>query len=117
MGPPNDVHPRRRKTHSSLRRSLNSLLIVEQRHEPVVHVQLLVAMEEGKSWIVRAEVDLCFLVATDHHHILQNAGGRLPGNPAEFKGMPVQVNRVDVITGIPHPQAIPLALSKVKGWR
>src|SRR3981189_1665337 len=99
MGPPNDVHPRRRKTHSSLRRSLNSLLIVEQRHEPVVHVQLLVAMKEGKSWIVRGEVDLCFLVATDHHHILHDPGSWLSSDPGEFKGMPVQMDGVDVITG------------------
>src|ERR1700723_2657174 len=71
--------------------------IVEQRHEPVVHVQLLVTMKESRSWIVSREVNLCFLIAAHHHHILQHAGRRLPRDPREFKGVSMQMDRMDVI--------------------
>src|ERR1700684_4159059 len=98
-------------------RSSSSLLIVEQRHETVVHVQLLVAMKESEPWIVGGEVDLCFLIAAHHDHILLNPGSWLSSDPAEFKGVAVQMDGMDVIAGIAHPHAIPLSLDQVKGWR
>src|SRR5438477_6391165 len=39
------------------------LYIIEQRHETVVHVQLLVTVEEGQPWIVSNKVYLSFLVS------------------------------------------------------
>jgi hypothetical protein len=39
------------------------LCIVEERHEAIVHVQLLVAVEEGQPWIVSNKVYLGFLVS------------------------------------------------------
>ena len=39
------------------------LYIVEERHETVVHVQLLVTVEEGQPWIVSNKVYLGFLVS------------------------------------------------------
>src|ERR1700722_1877781 len=109
MAPPKDVQPRRRKILKSFSRVLQNWLlggvpipissfIVEQRHETVVHVQLLVAVEKGQSWVVSSEVDFCFLIAAYHDHVFQNAGGRLPCDPGEFKGVAMQMDRVDVIT-------------------
>lgn len=37
--------------------------VIEQRHEPEVHVKLLVAVEQRQSWIVGDEVDFCLLIA------------------------------------------------------
>jgi hypothetical protein len=42
---------------------LRRLYIIEERHEPVVHVQLLVAVEEGQPRIISNEVHLGFLVS------------------------------------------------------
>src|SRR5580704_15646610 len=97
MGPPKDVKPRRRKTPSSFRRSSSSSLIVEQRHETVVHVQLLVAMKEREPWIVGGEIDLHFLIAAHHDHVLHDPGSWLSSNPGEFKGVTVKVDGVDVV--------------------
>ena len=45
------------------------LYIIEERHETVVHVQLLVTVEEGQPWIVSNKVHLGFLVSAQHHNI------------------------------------------------
>ena len=39
------------------------LYIVEERHETVVHMQLLVAVEKRQPWIVSNKVNLGFLVS------------------------------------------------------
>ncbi len=49
--------------------------VVEQGHEAEVHVELLVAVEEGEAGIVGDEVDLDFLVAADHDDVFDDAGG------------------------------------------
>src|SRR5580704_13429786 len=117
MGPPKDVKPRRRKTPSSFMRFSSSSLIVEQRHETVVHMQLLVAMKEGEPWIVGGEVDLCFLITAHHDHVLHNPGSWLSSDSGQFKGMAMQMDGMDVIAGIAHPQAIPLSLDQMKSRR
>src|ERR1700693_2184894 len=48
---------------------LFGLRVFEKRHETVVHVQLLVAMEKRQPWIIRNKVHLGFLVSAQHHHI------------------------------------------------
>jgi hypothetical protein len=45
------------------------LYIVEERHETVVHVQLLVTVEKRQPWIISNKVHLGFLVAAQHHNI------------------------------------------------
>src|SRR5439155_2865119 len=55
------------------------LYIVEERHETVVHVQLLVTVEKRQPWIVSNKVYLGFLVSAQHHNIFQDSGGRLSG--------------------------------------
>src|SRR6516164_8874591 len=57
------------------RSDLFLLHVVEQRHEAEIHVELLVAMEKRQTGIVRDEVDLCFLIAAEHDHVLENSGG------------------------------------------
>jgi len=45
------------------------LYIIEERHETVVHVQLLVAVEKRQSWIIGNKVYLGFVVSAQHHNI------------------------------------------------
>ena len=77
-----------------------SLEIVKQCHEAEVHVELLVTMEQSKAGIVSDEIDFYFLVAPDHDDILQNSSGRPPRKAREFKTVPVQMNRMDVVAPI-----------------
>ena len=53
------------------------LRIVEERHEPEIHVQLLMAVEEGQTWIVGDKVKFELLESPEHHHVLDHARGRL----------------------------------------
>src|SRR6185437_8330057 len=75
------------------------LHVVEQAHETVVHMQLLVAMEEGRPRVACDEVHLDLLVAADHDNILHHARCRLAGDPGEFEGVAMQMNRMDIVAG------------------
>ncbi len=50
----------RRYGGKGLRRELN---VIEEGHEAVIHVQLLVAVEQRGAWVVGYELDFGFLVA------------------------------------------------------
>lgn len=89
--------------------------VIEQRHEAEVHVQLLVAVEEGCARIVGDEVDFDFLVAADHDDVFHQAGGGQSGVARDFKSVPVQVDGVDVVAGVAQAQAIALAFFQVMG--
>ena len=47
--------------------------VIEQGHEAEVHVQLLVAVEQSEAGVIRNEVNLRLLVATNHHHIFDHS--------------------------------------------
>ena len=50
---------------------------MEELFESVVHVKLLVAMEERQTGIIRSEVNLDFAEGFNEHHILQDTRRRL----------------------------------------
>ncbi len=84
--------------------------VVEQRHEAEVHVQLLVTMEQREAGIVGDEVDFDFLVASDHDNVLHHAGTGFRCKLGEFETMPVKMDRMYVVAGVAHTNAIALAL-------
>src|SRR3974390_1267519 len=84
--------------------------IAEERHEPEIHVQLLVAMEERLARIVGDEIEFNFLKAAQHHHVLDDASGWLAAEPDQFETVPVQVQRMNVITGIAEFEPVAVAL-------
>src|SRR5215472_12945704 len=91
-----------------------ALNVIEQGHEPKIHVQLLVAVEERRARVVGNKINLCFLVASEHDHVLEDSCGRLAEDLREFEAVSVEVNRMDVVARITHPDAVPLALLQVK---
>src|ERR1039458_258906 len=68
-----------------------ALCVLEERHKAEVHVQLLVAVEERQSGIIGDEIELEFLKAAQHHHVLDHTGGRLTGDARQFETMTVQM--------------------------
>ena len=56
--------------------SVHPSRISEKRHETEIHVQLLVAVEKGHSWIVGHKIELDFLKPVQHDHILDNPCSR-----------------------------------------
>jgi hypothetical protein len=52
-----------------LNAGLRSSHIVEKGHKTEIHVQLLMAVEQGEPWVVGNEIHGDFLVASDHEHI------------------------------------------------
>ena len=99
------------------RQSWDSLMshVIKQRHEPEIQVKLLVAVEQGQARIVRNKVDVDCLVSTHHHDVFQDASRFLSSDARNFKNVPMQVNRMDVVTGIPHANAVTLAFFQVEG--
>src|SRR5882724_2444518 len=93
---------------------LRSLYIIEERHEPVVHMQLLVTVEEGQPRIISNKVYLGFLVSAQHHNIFQDSSGRLSGQARQLKTMTMKMDWMDIVTGIVHTNTIALAFFQVK---
>ena len=91
-----------------------ALRVVEQRHEAEVHVQLLMAVEEGATGIIGDKIDLSFLVAPEHHDILENAGSRFSREARHLEAVAMQMNRVNIIARIPQANAITLAFLEMK---
>src|SRR5215469_3544002 len=91
--------------------------VVEQGHKPEVHVQLLMAVKQGPAWIVGHKVHLGFLVTAQHDNILDHTGGWFSRQPRQLKAVSVQMDRMNIVTGISHSNPISLALLDVKGCR
>ena len=62
---------------SSNHNSSSGLGITEERHEPKIHVQLLVAMKKRQPRIVRRKVHFRLLVTTHHYDIFYYSCGDL----------------------------------------
>ena len=90
-----------------------NLRVLEKRHEPEIHVKLLVTVEQRQSRIVGNEIEFDFLEAVQHYNILHHARRRLAANAHEFEAVPVQVQRMNVVGGIAklEPVAAPLVHS------
>jgi hypothetical protein len=88
--------------------------IVEQNHEAKIHVKLLVAVKQSQARIVGDEIDFRLLIASQHHHVFENSRGGLSAQARQFEAVPVQMDRVNVITSVSQAQSIPLALFQVE---
>ena len=75
------------------------------------------AVEQRQAWIVRNEIDFRFLVTSEHHDIFPYPRCRLSCEAGQFKAVTVEVDGMDVITGVAHSNAVTLALLQVKGGR
>ena len=89
---------------------MGGLGVVEQGHEAEVHVELLVAVEEGEAGIVGEEFDFGFLVAAKHDNVFQDAGGGLAGDADKFETMAMEMDGVDVVALIAEADAVTLTL-------
>ena len=74
--------------------------VLQECHEPEIHVQLLVAVKECQSRIVGDEVEFEFLKSAQHDHVLDHASGRFACDARQFETVPMQMQRVNVVTGV-----------------
>ena len=81
---------------------------VEQQLESVIHVELLMAVEERQTVHCRRYIHLNLPEALYKHDIFENAGRGLAVHIRQFKAVPVQVDRMSVISLIVEHQAIAL---------
>ena len=66
----------------------------EELHEAIIHVQLLMTVEEGRPGIVGQEVDIDGVVARQTDGVFQDAAHRRLPDTRELEAMPVQVYRM-----------------------
>src|SRR6266571_1702087 len=71
-------------------------------------------MKQGQAGIVSLEIHFDFLIPADHDDILRHTCTRLPRELGEFKTVPMEMDRMNVIAGIVHPQAVPLSLPEME---
>jgi len=88
------------------------LHIIEKRHEAEIHVELLMAVEEGEAGIVGDECNFGLLVAVEHKNIFEDTGGGFAGDADEFEAVAMQMDGMNVVAGIAESEAVALALQK-----
>jgi integrase len=64
------------------------------------------AVEQSWAWVICDEVNLHLLITCHHHHILHHARRRLPCNPGQLKTMPMQMNGMNIVTRVLHPNTM-----------
>src|SRR6516165_8781293 len=84
--------------------------VIEERHEPEIHMQLLMTVKERQPRIVGHEIKLQLLKPAQHHHVLDHPGGRFAGDARQLEAVAVQVQRVDVVARIAEFQAVAASL-------
>lgn len=89
---------------------VRSRRVLEEHHESEVHVSLIVAMKEGRSGILRCEIDLTSGVCRNHHDIFVQTGKRGPRETRDFERMPVQMDGVIVRAAVDHLKPVPPSL-------
>src|SRR2546422_2838223 len=67
-----------------------------------------------EAWIVGDEIHFGFLVASEHHDILEYSGCGFSREAGQLKAMTVKVDGMNVITGIAHSNAVTLAVLQMK---
>jgi len=77
-------------------------------------VQLLVAVEKRQAGVVRNKIYFSFLVASEHHDIFQYSRRWLSRQAGQLKTMTVQVDGMNIVTRVAHPETIALTFLEVK---
>src|SRR5439155_26047616 len=72
------------------------------------------AVEQGQTGIVSCKVHFDFLISPDHDDILHHTCRRYPRELSEFETVPVKMDRMDIVAGVVHPQAVTLPLSEME---
>ena len=68
------------------------------------------AVEKSETRIVGNKVDFGNLVGPKHDDILHDTGRGLSGDISELKAVAMKMNRMNVVAGVAHPNAITFAL-------
>jgi len=84
--------------------------ILHQHHESFIHVILLVAMKQGKTRVVRYEIDFDALLPGHLHGILDDTSHGLASDLGQLKHVAMQMDRMPVAALVVHHQAIMLAM-------
>jgi len=84
--------------------------ISKKRHESEVHVSLVVAMKESRTWIHCCEIHLRGRVCRNQQHVFDKSRNRSSIQLSDLKTMPMQMKRVIVRAVIDQLQPVPLPL-------
>src|SRR5215469_8268827 len=73
------------------------ICVLDQRHEPEIHVQLHVAMKQCGTGIIRHKLHLPLLPRWDAYYVLPYASGGPAAYFDQLERVPVQVYRMSII--------------------
>ena len=67
------------------------------------------AVKQREAGIVRDKIHFNFLIPADHDHIFHHARSANSGKLGQFEAVAMKVNRMNIVAGIAHAQAVALA--------
>src|SRR5580698_8424246 len=84
---------------------------MKEHHETLVHVILLMAVEQCGSWVIGGELDMEFSFGFDEHYIFEYAVSVwVLRKTAQFEAVAMQMDRVVVAAGVPELKPVALAM-------
>ena len=86
--------------------------VLKKQHKSEVHVSLVVAMKESRTWIIRCEIYLGGCVRRNHQHVLAQSRNRSSVQLSDLKTMPMQMKRVIVRAAVDHLQTVSFSLAE-----
>src|SRR6185437_5242626 len=95
-------------------RACRSATAIEESHEAEIHMLLHMAMEEAAAGLIGRKVDCHRLKAAEHRHVFDDATRRMPGNGGELEAVAMQMDRMNIVGGVRHTQAIAPAAREAK---
>src|SRR5579884_768247 len=87
-----------------------ALTYVEQSLEAVIHVKLLMAVEQGQAGLLRSEIHFKLAKALHQHDVLHHTGGALAVNIGQLEKIAMQVHRMGVVGPVVEHQTVAAAL-------
>ena len=72
-------------------------------------------VKQRRSGIVGQKIEFDLLEPADHHDVLEHAGRRLPSHAGQLERVAMQVQRVDVVAGVPESEAVAPAAMQCEG--
>jgi len=86
------------------------LNVFEQSHEAEIHVEILMAVKQGESGIIRYKIDINSGEAFDQHGVFENSGRFFSMNFRDLEIMPMQVERMHVVALVDESESIAATL-------
>src|SRR5580704_13589276 len=101
-------------TSGRITRRANSAFGWSNSPKKFMTIQFLHVIEQSQPRVVGGKIQFHFLIAAEHHYVFHYACRGHTSDSREFKAVPVQMDRMDIVAGIAHANTVAPALRQME---